>query len=135
LLGTNLRKDTRRFIMNIDQSAGRWDQLKGRVKKSWGELTDDDLLRAEGSLDKLVGVIRERVGDSDEAIRARLKAMQAVHQPRHRPEHLVGHLGGGGEGVAGVGRQRDTGDQNTTPNWRPPGVLARRSRAVRLVMW
>lgn len=58
--------------MNQDQVAGKWEQLKGRAKKAWGELTDDDFKRAEGSMDKLYGVIQEKFGDSKEAIKARL---------------------------------------------------------------
>ena len=56
--------------MNQDQSKGKWDQIKGTAKKVWGELTDDDLKKAEGSADKLYGVIREKFGDTKEAIKA-----------------------------------------------------------------
>jgi uncharacterized protein YjbJ (UPF0337 family) len=52
---------------------GRWDQLKGRAKQAWGNLTDDDLDVAEGNFDELVGRIKERTGESAEAIRDRLE--------------------------------------------------------------
>ncbi len=58
--------------MNKDQAKGKWDQLKGRAKKAWGELTDDDFKKAEGSEDKLLGVIQERFGDTKQAIKAKL---------------------------------------------------------------
>ncbi len=58
--------------MNQDQAKGKWDQIKGRAKKAWGELTDDDFTKAEGSVDKLYGVIQERFGDTKEAIKAKL---------------------------------------------------------------
>lgn len=61
--------------MNQDQAKGKWDQIKGRAKKAWGELTDDDFLKAEGSAEKLYGVIQERFGDTKEAIRAKLDAL------------------------------------------------------------
>lgn len=48
--------------MNSDTFAGQWKQLKGTAKTKWAKLTDDDLLRAEGSYDKLVGFIQERYG-------------------------------------------------------------------------
>ncbi|MEX1005768.1 MAG: CsbD family protein [Acidimicrobiia bacterium] len=51
---------------------GRWDQLKGKVKQSWGDLTDDDLDVAEGNYDEMVGRIKEKTGESEEAIRSRL---------------------------------------------------------------
>ena len=58
--------------MNQDQAQGKWDQIKGRAKKAWAELTDDDFKKAEGSADKLFGVIQERFGDTKEAIKAKL---------------------------------------------------------------
>jgi uncharacterized protein YjbJ (UPF0337 family) len=56
--------------MNWDRIKGNWMQLKGKVKETWGDLTDDDLTRAEGNQDKLVGIIQERYGIArDEAAR------------------------------------------------------------------
>jgi uncharacterized protein YjbJ (UPF0337 family) len=48
--------------MNSDTFAGQWKQLKGSAKKQWADLTDNDLLKAEGSYDKFVGIIQERYG-------------------------------------------------------------------------
>jgi len=58
--------------MNQDQVKGNWEQLKGMAKQSWGRLTEDDFTRAEGSVDKLFGIIHEKFGDSKESIRAKL---------------------------------------------------------------
>lgn len=52
---------------------GRWDQLKGKAQQMWGDLTDDDLDVAEGNYDEFVGRIKERTGESEEAIRDRLE--------------------------------------------------------------
>lgn len=48
--------------MNENIFEGRWKQLKGDMKRTWGKLTDDDLDRAEGNRDKLVGSLQERYG-------------------------------------------------------------------------
>lgn len=48
--------------MNTDTFAGQWKQMKGDIKTKWGKLTDDDLMKAEGSYDKLLGSIQERYG-------------------------------------------------------------------------
>jgi uncharacterized protein YjbJ (UPF0337 family) len=58
--------------MNKDQVAGQWEMMKGKAKKAWAELTDDDILKAEGSTDKLYGVIQARFGDTKDAIMAKL---------------------------------------------------------------
>ena len=49
-------------VMNTDTFAGQWKQMKGDIKIKWGKLTDDDLIKAEGSYDKLLGSIQERYG-------------------------------------------------------------------------
>jgi uncharacterized protein YjbJ (UPF0337 family) len=59
--------------MNRDQFEGPWLQLKGDAKRVWAELTDDDFLRAEGSVEKLAGIIQERFGETRETIRRKLR--------------------------------------------------------------
>ncbi len=49
--------------MNKDQFKGSWRQLKGELKKKWGQLTDNDLLEIEGNYDKFLGVVQKRYGD------------------------------------------------------------------------
>lgn len=51
---------------------GRWDQVKGRAKQMWGDLTDDDLDVAEGNYQELIGRIKERTGESAEEIERQL---------------------------------------------------------------
>jgi len=48
--------------MNTDTLKGQWHQLKGEIKSQWGKLTDDDLDRASGDAEKLIGRIQERYG-------------------------------------------------------------------------
>ena len=56
--------------MNSDVFKGKWHQLKGDVKSRWGKLTDDDVDRAEGDAEKLIGRLQERYGyQRDEAKR------------------------------------------------------------------
>ena len=50
--------------MNEDILKGKWKQLKGEVKSQWGKLTDDDLDRAEGDAEKLIGRVQERTAIS-----------------------------------------------------------------------
>jgi uncharacterized protein YjbJ (UPF0337 family) len=57
------------------QFEGKWDQMRGRVKQSWGVLTDDELDVTEGKWDRLVGLIEEKTGDTAEAIERRLAAL------------------------------------------------------------
>lgn len=53
--------------MNWDQIEGSWKQIKGKAREKWGDLTDDDLDRAAGKRDQLVGLVQKKYGDSKEA--------------------------------------------------------------------
>ena len=44
------------------QLKGKWNELKGRVRERWGDLTNDDLDRIEGKRDQLIGTIQQRYG-------------------------------------------------------------------------
>lgn len=48
--------------MNKDIFKGKWKQIRGEVKRWWGEVTDDELDKVEGDRDKLVGLIQEKYG-------------------------------------------------------------------------
>jgi uncharacterized protein YjbJ (UPF0337 family) len=54
------------------QDEGRRQQLHGRLKAIWGELTDDDIDRVEGNRERLIGVIKEKTGAAEAMVRARL---------------------------------------------------------------
>lgn len=38
----------------------QWNQLRGKAKEKWGELTDDDLDMVEGKVEQLIGVVQEK---------------------------------------------------------------------------
>ncbi|MDP3388317.1 MAG: CsbD family protein [Eubacteriales bacterium] len=52
--------------MNEDILKGKWKEIKGEVKKQWGDLTDDELMEIDGEKDKLVGTIQKKYGYSKE---------------------------------------------------------------------
>ncbi|AWW32023.1 general stress protein CsbD [Echinicola strongylocentroti] len=41
---------------------GNWNELKGKLKQEYGELTDDDLYYEVGKEDELLGRIQKRIG-------------------------------------------------------------------------
>ncbi|MGJ7026041.1 CsbD family protein [Petrimonas sulfuriphila] len=55
--------------MDNSRFKGKWNELKGRVKKEWADLTDDDLMYVEGKEDELYGRIQSRTGRSRDEIR------------------------------------------------------------------
>jgi uncharacterized protein YjbJ (UPF0337 family) len=56
--------------MNTDILEGKWKQIRGEIRETWGELTDDELDQIAGKRDKLAGILQEKYGWSrDEAER------------------------------------------------------------------
>ncbi len=45
---------------SLDQLAGKWKQQVGTAKILWGKLTDDELLKTEGHIQRLTGLVQER---------------------------------------------------------------------------
>jgi len=56
------------MAINSQELKGRWNDVKGQVKKKWGQLTEDDLQWNSGNIDQVVGRIQERTGERREAI-------------------------------------------------------------------
>jgi uncharacterized protein YjbJ (UPF0337 family) len=48
--------------MNKDEFEGKWKQTRGQAKIWWGKLTDDDLEKVGGQLDKFLGLMQEKYG-------------------------------------------------------------------------
>ena len=47
---------------------GNWNQMKGKVKQRWGQLTDDELSEVEGNFDQLVGLVQQKTGEARQQI-------------------------------------------------------------------
>jgi uncharacterized protein YjbJ (UPF0337 family) len=47
---------------------GNWNEVKGKIKQRWGDLTDDDLTFQEGKEDELIGRIQRKTGESREEV-------------------------------------------------------------------
>jgi uncharacterized protein YjbJ (UPF0337 family) len=55
-------------MVNTQVLQGQWNQVRGQLKKKWGQLTDDDLKLTNGNIDQLVGKIQHKTGEAREAI-------------------------------------------------------------------
>ena len=47
---------------------GRWNELKGKVKEKYAELTEDDLKYEEGQDDQLIGKLQQKTGQKREEL-------------------------------------------------------------------
>lgn len=55
--------------MNEQTIKGNWDELKGKLKQKYADLTDDDLVYEEGKEDELYGRITTRIGNAKDEVR------------------------------------------------------------------
>ncbi len=56
----------------MEQEKMNWDNIKGLAKKNYVGLTDADFNTADGSVEKLYGIIHSRFGDNKEVIKRKL---------------------------------------------------------------
>ena len=52
------------------KAKGNWNEVKGKIKQKYANLTDDDLLYEEGKDDELLGRIQKKTGATKEDIKA-----------------------------------------------------------------
>jgi len=57
------------------QMKGSWNELKGKLKQKYGQLTDQDLMFAEGTEDELLGRLQKRLGRTKDQLRAEIEEM------------------------------------------------------------
>ncbi|NJC27778.1 CsbD family protein [Neolewinella antarctica] len=51
-----------------DKIKGNWNELKGKAKKQYGHLTDDDMTYTEGKEDELLGKLQKALGKTKDEI-------------------------------------------------------------------
>jgi uncharacterized protein YjbJ (UPF0337 family) len=83
-------------MVNTQVLQGQWNQVRGQLKKKWGQLTEDDLKFGNGNLDQLVGRIQNKTGEAREAIESFLDEMtsqgaSAVSQAAESVKNYAGY--------------------------------------------
>jgi uncharacterized protein YjbJ (UPF0337 family) len=67
--------ETRNVCVMKLQIKGNWNEMKGKLKQKYGQLTDDDLAFAEGKEDELLGRLQKRLGKSRDQLRSEIEQM------------------------------------------------------------
>ena len=55
---------------------GDWKIIAGKLKQEYADLTDDDLLFAEGKEEELIGRLQKKLGKTKEQIREKISKLQ-----------------------------------------------------------
>ena len=54
--------------MNTTEVKGNWNEQKGKLKLQFANLTDDDLMFAEGKKDEMLGKLQIKLGKTKEEL-------------------------------------------------------------------
>jgi uncharacterized protein YjbJ (UPF0337 family) len=54
--------------MNETTIKGGWNELKGKIKQAYADLTDDDLTYADGKEDEMWGKLQQKTGKTKDEI-------------------------------------------------------------------
>ena len=57
------------------QFKGSWNEVKGKLKQKYAQLTDDDLTFAEGKDEELLGRLQQRLGKTKDDVRKELESL------------------------------------------------------------
>ncbi len=59
--------------MNKLEIKGNWNEIAGKLKQQFANLTDDDLLYVEGKEEEVLGRLQQKTGKTQEEIRRLIK--------------------------------------------------------------
>ena len=54
--------------MNLTEIKGNWNELTGKLKQQYANLTDNDLLWEEGKDDEMLGRLQTKLGKTKEEL-------------------------------------------------------------------
>ncbi len=69
------------MALNQQMLEGSWNEIKGKVRARWGQISDQELQEAQGNVEQLVGMIQQKTGEAREEIEAHLEAAAASGAP------------------------------------------------------
>ena len=49
-------------MFNTEELKGKWTEIKGEMRKKWGQLTEDDLEKTKGNGTSLLGLLEQKLG-------------------------------------------------------------------------
>jgi len=52
------------MALNQQTLEGNWNEIKGKLHEKWGEVTKDELQKARGNIDQLIGLIQRKTGEA-----------------------------------------------------------------------
>ena len=67
------------------KTEGFLQKIRGKIRQTWGSITDDDVDKARGNLDQMIGTIKQKTGESEDSIREKLSSMDEDKEVERDP--------------------------------------------------
>lgn len=87
-------------MVNQQTISGNWNELKGKLREQWGELSDDELDQVHGNAEQLIGLLQRKTGNSREEIENRLDHLLGNESWYQATKHRLGDFGHAAAGAA-----------------------------------
>lgn len=55
-------------MVNQQTLQGNWNEIKGRLRNKWGQLTNDELQSFDGNVERLIGLIQRKTGEGRSSV-------------------------------------------------------------------
>ena len=55
-------------MINQQVLQGNWNEIKGKLRNKWGQLSNDDVKSFDGNVDQLLGLIQKKTGEGRESV-------------------------------------------------------------------
>jgi uncharacterized protein YjbJ (UPF0337 family) len=65
--------------MNKDVVQGKWKEIKGDLRKAWGDVSDDDWEKTKGDATAIAGVVQQRYGLAKEEASEKVSKLMAKY--------------------------------------------------------
>ena len=107
--------------MDSNRIEGSWEQLKGKAKQQWGNLTDNELTQIGGKKDELMGRLQARYGYSKDKAKQEVESwLESVDQSG---ESVMAQVSAAKDGAKQVADNFRTAMQKSVEN-NPVATLA-----------
>src|SRR5262245_3461969 len=92
-------------MVNAQTLQGNWNEIKGKLRHKWGQLTNDDVQQFGGNVEQLVGLIQRKTGEARSSVEHYLEELTA---------NGASAFSQASETVRGYAQQAATAVQDTT---------------------
>lgn len=65
-------------MTNTTELKGHWNQIKGKLKQKYAQLTDNDLMYEDGKEDEMLGKLQTKLGKTKEEVRSLIDEMKGL---------------------------------------------------------